>query len=129
MTTSSAALPKSQSKIAIFELSLLRAARSKRARTVCHTERQLTTDVPPAIRRLFDRPAAAPSFWAYEPANSPAHPVGPGGPSRVFGGFAFVYAIKAISGSADKLDWVTLAVSAFLLVITAYRVLRDFGKP
>ena len=47
----------------------------------------------------------------------------------VFGGFAFVYAIKAISGSADKLDWVTLAVSAFLLVITAYRVLRDFGKP
>ena len=27
------------------------------------------------------------------------------------------------------LDWVTLVVSVFLLVITAYRVLRDFGKP
>ena len=47
----------------------------------------------------------------------------------VFGGFAFVYAIRAINGSADKLDWVTLGVSVFLLAITAYRVLRDFGKP
>ena len=47
----------------------------------------------------------------------------------VFGGFAFVYATRAINGSANKLDWVTLVVSVFLLVITAYRVLRDFGKP
>jgi hypothetical protein len=44
----------------------------------------------------------------------------------VFGGFAFVYAIKAINGSATKLDWFTLGVSVFLLAITAYRVLREF---
>ena len=47
----------------------------------------------------------------------------------VFGGFAFVYAIRVINGSATKLDWVTLGVSVFLLVITTYRVLHDFGRP
>jgi hypothetical protein len=47
----------------------------------------------------------------------------------VFGGFAFVYATKVINGSASKLDWVTLGVSVFLFAATAYRALRDFGKP
>jgi membrane protein implicated in regulation of membrane protease activity len=47
----------------------------------------------------------------------------------VFGGFAFVYATRVINGSATKLDWVTLGVSVFLLAVTAYRVLREFGKP
>lgn len=44
----------------------------------------------------------------------------------LFGGFAFVYATKAINGSATTLDWVTLVVSVFLLAITTYRVLRGF---
>jgi hypothetical protein len=47
----------------------------------------------------------------------------------VFGGFAFVFAIRAINGSATTLDWFTLGVSVFLLAITAHRVLRKFGKP
>jgi hypothetical protein len=34
-----------------------------------------------------------------------------------------------INGSATKLDWVTLGVAVFLLVVTAYRVLISLGKP
>ena len=47
----------------------------------------------------------------------------------VFGVFVFIYAGKVISGSATKLDWVTLAVAAVLLIVTAYRVLISLGKP
>lgn len=47
----------------------------------------------------------------------------------VFGVFAFIYLAKVLNGSATKLDWVTLAVSVLLLAVTAYRVLRELGKP
>ncbi|MEI9900481.1 MAG: hypothetical protein WDN31_10555 [Hyphomicrobium sp.] len=47
----------------------------------------------------------------------------------VFGVFVFIYAAKVINGSAARLDWITLIVAVFLLLITAWRVLRDFGRP
>jgi hypothetical protein len=47
----------------------------------------------------------------------------------VFGIFVFVYLARVLNGSATTLDWITLGVAAFLLVITAYRVLISLGKP
>jgi hypothetical protein len=47
----------------------------------------------------------------------------------VFGIFVFVYLARVLNGSATKLDWITLGIAAFLLVITAYRVLISLGKP
>ena len=47
----------------------------------------------------------------------------------VFGVFVFIYLGRVLNGTATKLDWVTLAVAAVLLVITAYRVLISLGKP
>lgn len=47
----------------------------------------------------------------------------------VFGVFVFIYAVKVINGTAGRLDWITLAVAVFLLLVTAYRILRDFGRP
>ncbi len=47
----------------------------------------------------------------------------------VFGIFVFVYLARVLNGSATTLDWVTLGVSAFLLAVTAYRVLISLGKP
>ena len=47
----------------------------------------------------------------------------------VFGIFVFVYLARVINGTAVTADWVILAVAAFLLVITAYRVLISLGKP
>jgi hypothetical protein len=47
----------------------------------------------------------------------------------VFGIFVFVYLARVLNGSATTLDWITLGVSAFLLAITAYRVLISLGKP
>lgn len=47
----------------------------------------------------------------------------------VFGIFVFVYLARVLGGSATTLDWITLGIAAFLLVITAYRVLISLGKP
>ncbi len=47
----------------------------------------------------------------------------------VFGIFVFVYLARVLNGSATTLDWITLGVSAFLLAVTAYRVLISLGKP
>jgi hypothetical protein len=47
----------------------------------------------------------------------------------VFGVFSFVYLARVLNGSATKLDWITLGIAAFLLVITAYRVIISLGKP
>ena len=47
----------------------------------------------------------------------------------VFGIFVFVYLARVLNGSATKLDWITLGIAAFLLVITAYRVIISLGKP
>ena len=78
----------------------------------------------------FDTACDAPSFLrAMTQPTPPRIPLVQLALLAIFGGFAFVYATKAINGTADTLDWVTLAVSVFLLTITAYRVLRDFGKP
>ena len=46
----------------------------------------------------------------------------------VFGVFFFVYLARVLNGGA-MLDWVTLGIAAFLLAITAYRVLVSLGKP
>jgi hypothetical protein len=46
-----------------------------------------------------------------------------------FGVFSFVYLARVLNGSATKLDWITLGIAAFLLVITAYRVIISLGKP
>jgi hypothetical protein len=34
-----------------------------------------------------------------------------------------------LNGTATTADWVILGVAAFLLIITAYRVLISLGKP
>jgi len=47
----------------------------------------------------------------------------------VFGAFLFIYLGRVLNGSGNKLDWLTLAVSAVLFVITAYRVLISLSKP
>ncbi len=47
----------------------------------------------------------------------------------VFAIFVFVYLAKVINGTALAADWVILGVAAFLLIITAYRVLISLGKP
>ena len=47
----------------------------------------------------------------------------------VFGIFVFVYLARVFNESATKLDWITLGIAAFLLVITAYRVIISLGKP
>ena len=47
----------------------------------------------------------------------------------VFGIFVFVYLARVLNGTATTLDWITLGIAAFLLVITAYRVLISLGKP
>ena len=47
----------------------------------------------------------------------------------VFGVFVFVYLARVLNGSATTLDWITLGIAAFLLAITAYRVLVSLGKP
>jgi hypothetical protein len=47
----------------------------------------------------------------------------------VFGIFVFVYLARVLNGSATTLDWITLVIAAFLLAITAYRVLVSLGKP
>lgn len=46
----------------------------------------------------------------------------------VFGIFVFIYLARVLNGTATKLDWITLGIAAFLLVITAYRVLISLGK-
>ena len=47
----------------------------------------------------------------------------------VFGIFVFIYLARVLNGAATKLDWITLGIAAFLLIITAYRVLISLGKP
>lgn len=47
----------------------------------------------------------------------------------VFGIFVFVYLARVLGGTATTLDWITLGIAAFLLIITAYRVLISLGKP
>jgi hypothetical protein len=47
----------------------------------------------------------------------------------VFGIFVFIYLTRVLNGAATKLDWITLGIAAFLLIITAYRVLISLGKP
>jgi hypothetical protein len=47
----------------------------------------------------------------------------------VFGIFVFVYLARVLNGAATTLDWITLGIAVFLLVITAYRVLISLGKP
>jgi hypothetical protein len=47
----------------------------------------------------------------------------------VFGIFVFVYLARVLNGTATTPDWITLGIAAFLLVITAYRVLLTLGKP
>jgi hypothetical protein len=47
----------------------------------------------------------------------------------VFGIFVFVYLARVLNGNATALDWITLGIAAFLLAITAYRVLISLGKP
>lgn len=47
----------------------------------------------------------------------------------VFGIFVFIYSVRAINGTATQLDWITLAIAVFLLLVSAYRILRDFGRP
>jgi hypothetical protein len=47
----------------------------------------------------------------------------------VFGIFVFVYLARVLGGAATTLDWITLGIAAFLLIITAYRVLISLGKP
>jgi len=47
----------------------------------------------------------------------------------VFGIFVFVYLARVLNGAATKLDWITLGIAVFLLVITTYRVLISLGKP
>jgi hypothetical protein len=47
----------------------------------------------------------------------------------VFGIFVFVYLARVLNGTATTADWVILGVAAFLLIITAYRVLISLGKP
>ena len=47
----------------------------------------------------------------------------------VFGGFVFVYLARVLNGATTKLDWITLGIAVFLLVITAYRVLISLGRP
>jgi hypothetical protein len=46
----------------------------------------------------------------------------------VFGIFVFVYLARVLNGTATTADWVILGVAAFLLIITAYRVLISLGK-
>ena len=46
----------------------------------------------------------------------------------VFGIFVFIYLARVLNGTATKLDWITLSIAAFLLVITAYRILISLGK-
>jgi hypothetical protein len=46
----------------------------------------------------------------------------------VFGIFVFVYLPRVFNGTATTADWVILGVAAFLLIITAYRVLISLGK-
>lgn len=47
----------------------------------------------------------------------------------VFGIFVFIYMARVLNGSATTLDWITLGVAVFLLIVTAYRVLIALGKP
>ena len=47
----------------------------------------------------------------------------------VFGIFVFIYLARVLNGAATKFDWITLGIAAFLLIITAYRVLISLGKP
>ena len=47
----------------------------------------------------------------------------------VFGIFVFVYLARVLNGTATTPDWVILGIAAFLLIITAYRVLISLGKP
>ena len=47
----------------------------------------------------------------------------------VFGIFVFVYLARVLNGTAMAADWVILGVAAFLLIITAYRVILRLGKP
>jgi hypothetical protein len=47
----------------------------------------------------------------------------------VFGIFVFVYLARVLNGTATTPDWIILGIAAFLLIITAYRVLIPLGKP
>ena len=47
----------------------------------------------------------------------------------VFGVFVFIYASKAISGTATQNELITLGIAVFLLFIAAFRILRDVSKP
>ena len=46
----------------------------------------------------------------------------------VFGIFVFIYLARVLNGTATELDWITLSIAAFLLVITADRILISLGK-
>lgn len=47
----------------------------------------------------------------------------------VFAAFVVIYGMRVLNGTAGRLDWLTLTVAVFLLIISAYRVLRDLGRP
>jgi hypothetical protein len=47
----------------------------------------------------------------------------------VFGIFVFVYLARVLNGTGTTPDWIILGIAAFLLIITAYRVLIALGKP
>jgi predicted tellurium resistance membrane protein TerC len=47
----------------------------------------------------------------------------------VFGVFVFIYATKAINGTATQYELITLGIAVFLLIIAAIRILREASKP